>query len=452
MVQAMVEKTDNYRKLSGFTHFTNKPATPQDWRKIWLKKFDKVAQNDIPITEKRILVRAFIELFLFKNTCSPYYVSQAACADFLKETGTAGCEALRFFYDTIAVSPQHRAYIDDNGKQTTVPVQDLKSIPEMQNVQVLPQKTVHKQCNNANPITNCTTNKNLSHLDSAMQHDERATLLEKLRQEVKVRNYSSSTIQSYMSEVARFLNRLTPESSKDWLNAFKKHLIYLKDDQKLAPNTINQHAAALQFFMEEVLELEPGDDICVRMKTDKALPRVHSKEKIAQMLNCTANKKHRLVLMLAYGCGLRLGEIHNLKPKDVDLDRTILNIRKAKGKKDRIVMLDREIIPHLKGYMNAGCGSTYLFEGYAPGIALSKRTIEKIYSNTCEKTGLDAMGGIHSLRHSFATHLLEQGVDLRYIQALLGHASSKTTEIYTHVAAHKIAGIRSPVAGLILSN
>ena len=452
MIQLIVENQATYKKSVSYSNSTEKPVSPHHWRKIWLNKFDRIAQNDIPLIEKRILVRAFIELFLFKNTCSPYYVSRGACVYFLKETGTVGCEALGFFYDRIAVSSPHRKYIDDYNIQTPEPVQILKATPEQQLVQVLPQKLVPLQCKCANTNTHSTTDKNPSHLDSAMQHDERATLLEKLRQEVKVRNYSSSTIQSYMSEVARFLNRLTPESSKDWLNAFKKHLIYLKDDQKLAPNTINQHAAAIQFFMEEVLGLEPGDDICVRMKTDKALPRVHSKEKISRMLNCTANKKHRLVLMLAYGCGLRLGEIHNLKPKDVDLDRTILNIRKAKGFKDRIVMLDREIIPHLKGYMNDGCGSTYLFEGYAPGIALSKRTIEKIYSNTCEKTGLDAMGGIHSLRHSFATHLLEQGVDLRYIQALLGHASSKTTEIYTHVAAHKIAGIRSPVAGLILSN
>jgi site-specific recombinase XerD len=141
--------------------------------------------------------------------------------------------------------------------------------------------------------------------------------------------------------------------------------------------------------------------------------------------------------------------VQNLKPQDVDLNRKVLWIRKGKGKKDRMVMLDQNLLPHVESWLKNGCGTTYLFEGYNPGIALSKRTIEKIYTNNCEKLNIDHQGGIHSLRHSFATHLLEQGVNLRYIQVLLGHASTKTTEIYTHVAAHNITSIRSPIAGLI---
>jgi site-specific recombinase XerD len=153
--------------------------------------------------------------------------------------------------------------------------------------------------------------------------------------------------------------------------------------------------------------------------------------------------------MLTYGCGLRLEEVCMLKPADIGLDRKVVWIRKGKGKKDRMVMLDDTLAPYVESWLKNGCGKTYFFEGYTPGNHLSKRTIEKIYTNSCEKQGIDAQGGIHSLRHSFATHLLEQGVDLRYIQELLGHASSKTTEIYTHVAAHKIVAIRSPIAGLL---
>ncbi|MFP4682011.1 MAG: tyrosine-type recombinase/integrase [Chitinispirillaceae bacterium] len=198
-----------------------------------------------------------------------------------------------------------------------------------------------------------------------------------------------------------------------------------------------------------MLGVEPGDDLLIRMKTGKSLPRVHSPEKVGAIVNAHSNEKHRLILMLVYGCGLRLGEVCVLKLQDIDTDRKVLWVRKAKGKKDRMVMLDETLVPHVEAWLSGGCGKGYLFEGYRAGKHLSKRSVEKIYDNACRKEGIDSQGGIHSLRHSFATHLLEQGVDLRYIQELLGHASSRTTEIYTHVAAHKIVSIRSPIAKIL---
>jgi site-specific recombinase XerD len=114
-----------------------------------------------------------------------------------------------------------------------------------------------------------------------------------------------------------------------------------------------------------------------------------------------------------------------------------------------MVMLDEKLVSYVRSWLQNGCGKDYLFEGYTPGDAISKRTISKVYTDTCKKLNINHQGGIHSLRHSFATHLLEQGVNLRYIQTLLGHASSKTTEIYTHVAAHNITSIRSPIAGML---
>ena len=126
-----------------------------------------------------------------------------------------------------------------------------------------------------------------------------------------------------------------------------------------------------------------------------------------------------------------------------------LTVEKIKQLPKRQCMPDNDIVPYVSAWLKTGCGQKYLFEGYIPGKAISKRTVAKVYENACLKSGADNQGGIHSLRHSFATHLLEQGVDLRYIQELLGHSSSKTTEIYTHVAAHKIVEIRSPIAGLL---
>jgi len=185
------------------------------------------------------------------------------------------------------------------------------------------------------------------------------------------------------------------------------------------------------------------------MKTDKSFPRVHSAQNISALFKTPINPKHRLILMLTYGCGLRLGEVHNLMPQDIDLHRKVLWVRKGKGKKDRMVMLDETLLPYVVAWLKEGCGTRYLFEGYFAGKAISERTIGKIYTNACQKLGINNQGGIHSLRHSFSTHLLEQGVSLRYIQELLGHASSKTTEIYTHVAAHNISGIRSPISALL---
>jgi site-specific recombinase XerD len=131
-----------------------------------------------------------------------------------------------------------------------------------------------------------------------------------------------------------------------------------------------------------------------------------------------------------------------LRPKNIDLERNVVWVRQDKGKKD-------DMAPAITAWLNSGSWKEYLFEGYVPGKLISKRNIEKVYTNACMSLKIDHQGGIHSLRHSFATHLLEQGTDLRYIQELLGHASLKTTEIYTHVAVHKLVEIRSPIEGVL---
>jgi integrase len=152
-------------------------------------------------------------------------------------------------------------------------------------------------------------------------------------------------------------------------------------------------------------------------------------------------KKHKMLLMPAYNLGLRLSEIRILRPTQTNWNHNITRIN-GKGKKD-------DVAPAITAWLKSGSETNYLFEGYMPGKAISKRTIEKVCTNACMSLKIDHQGGIHSLRHSFASHLLEQGVDLRYIQELSGHASPKTTEIYMHVAANKIVEIRSPIAGLL---
>jgi site-specific recombinase XerD len=451
----------------------NKRDTKPDqeqWIAIWLKKFDGIAEKQNIQPRKRILFRTLIDLFIWRNPGSPYKIKSLIMEEFIREFGEFGAETLRFFYTYVAESLQHVEYIDalTNAGSITgnVPAHAKIAVPVLL-PQNPPQSNSKKKELSSKPAiiseshaekadttsSHCTTISNKSTTTESknpqIPGNERSALLDKLRLEIKSRNYSRKTYKGYINAASRFLDRLTPESSKDWTCAFKEHLVWLRDVVHLAPSSINHDAASIKFFMEEVLQVKPGTDLCTRMKTGKTLPRVHSAENISLLIKTPSNPKHRLILMLTYGCGLRLGEVQNLKPEDIDVDRKILWVRKGKGKKDRMVMLDENLLPYVVDWLENGCGTGYLFEGYVPGKAISERTIEKVYTNTCHKLDINHQGGIHSLRHTFATNLLEQGVNLRYIQELLGHASSKTTEIYTHVAANTITSIRSPIAALL---
>jgi site-specific recombinase XerD len=378
---------------------------------------------------------------------------------FLSTSENHAFEALNFFYSKVVQSPKHLAAITRVRKVHQAPAAFAVDTKCSDGVAIESQKNSSegsepvKHLSDTAPLhaaDNQKAARNGASKKDAQPGDEDARLLELLREEVRVRNYASSTEKNYLNAVSGFLDWLTPQRARDWSTAFKEHLIWLQQIKGNAPNTVNLKAASISFFFREVLEIEPSDDLLVRMKTGKPLPKVHSRETVAKIIHSPRGIKHRLMLMLAYGCGLRLGEIWRLRCIDIDFDRKVIVVHKGKGRKDRIVMLDQALSPQLRQWMlSPHCGSIFLFETQTPGKQVSKRTIQKVYENACAKAGVDRRGGIHSLRHSFATHLLEQGVDLRYIQELLGHASSRTTEIYTHVAAHRLIEIRSPIAGLL---
>jgi integrase/recombinase XerD len=289
------------------------------------------------------------------------------------------------------------------------------------------------------------------HLINSTRDVKKETLafLSKLDQQLKLRNYSRQTARIYISAVKGYLGFLQKEPSASDEAAITKYLLHLKDNRKFAPRTINLVAAAINFFYRDVLSLSPVFDRIPRMKPGKYLPKVYSAVDIEKMITAVSNSKHRLVLMLAYGCGLRLGEIQHLAPADFDWNRRVIRIR-GKGAKDRQVMLDPMLAQAVKEHLAGNPARRYVFEGQTPGMPYPKRTIEKIYENACRAAGMARKGGIHSLRHTFATHLLEQGTGLRQIQEVLGHSSIKTTEIYTHVSNKEIANIRSPLANLHL--
>ena len=162
------------------------------------------------------------------------------------------------------------------------------------------------------------------------------------------------------------------------------------------------------------------------------------------ILQSTDNFKHKTMLSLIYSCGLRRSEALNLKPQDIDSKRNILIIRNAKGYKDRVVPISDKMIMMINEYIRRSRPSEWLFEGYVPGQRYSETSLQEVFKAALKKSGIIKNASLHWLRHSYATHLLETGTDLRYIQELLGHKSSKTTEIYTHVSNRELIKIRTP--------
>lgn len=266
-----------------------------------------------------------------------------------------------------------------------------------------------------------------------------------MERELRLRNYSSKTARNYATAVACFSARLGREPKNTDASAVKEHLLHLRHERGLSPATVNIHRAGLVFMFETLFWVPVEVERIPRMKEDKTLPKVYSLEQMAAILDAPKNRKHRLVLQVTYGSGLRLGEVSRLRVRDVDWDRSLVWVRGGKGKKDRRTVLSPSVAVILKEFLCDADPSRFVFEGARPGTSLSKRSIEKIYENACAEAGVARRGGIHSLRHSFATHLLEQGVGIRHIQETLGHSTLKTTQVYTHVTSHDIGKIISPI-------
>ena len=270
------------------------------------------------------------------------------------------------------------------------------------------------------------------------------SLVDRMRKELLVRNYSGRTVKNYLGVVCRYLAWLgRPPASGD-KERIRDYLVHLKVGLGQAPRTVNLAGAGLQFFYQHVVGACDVLGGVARMKVGRDLPKVYGKGDMQRIMDAVENPKHRLVLMLAYGCGLRLSEIQMLAPADMDWGRDLIRVR-GKGSKDRQVMLDPLLGDALRSHLAGRSGARYVFEGQTPGMPYPKRTIEKIYENACRAAGVVRKGGIHSLRHSFATHLLLQGVDIRRIQELLGHRSVETTMIYTHVLATVAPQVCSPL-------
>jgi integrase/recombinase XerD len=258
------------------------------------------------------------------------------------------------------------------------------------------------------------------------------------------KRYSQSTIKTYSEALRVFLNFFEKPAAaitNDDIVFYNNEYI-LKN--KLSSSYQNQIVNAIKLYFltveDKVMEIEKIH----RPKMEKLLPNVLSKAEIKLILNAHANIKHRTMLSLIYSCGLRRSELLNLKPLDIDSKRNIIMIRNAKGKKDRIVPLSPKILELLRDYYTYCKPKVWLFEGQNLGQQYDAGTLGHVLKMALRKSDIQKPVSLHWLRHSYATHLLESGTDLRYIQEILGHRSSRTTEIYTHVSTHSIQMVKSP--------
>jgi site-specific recombinase XerD len=264
-------------------------------------------------------------------------------------------------------------------------------------------------------------------------------LLNKLKRELEIRNFSGKTVKSYFFSVSKFLEYA--ENKKLDENAVKNYVQSLI--KRKNPSTVSSNISAIEFFFAKVLREKLK---LAHPKRNKTIPEILSVDEIRKLINIVNNIKHKLILRLLYGCGLRVSELVNLRKEDFNFSEGLIHIKLGKGRKDRFVNIPNSIKEELESYYKLN-NSEYFFESNRKG-KLTTATIQKIVKNSARKAGIKKNVHPHTLRHSFATHLLESGVDLRIIQKLLGHSDIKTTQVYLSVSNQLIKNIKSPLDSL----
>ena len=269
-----------------------------------------------------------------------------------------------------------------------------------------------------------------------------------LNKQLTLKEYSVSTKRIYLAEFLHLLKLLDDFYVGDLSpKRLKDYFLYCIQVEKMKERKMNGKINAIKFFFEQVLHRPKMFFDIPRPKKPLTLPKMLSKHEVKKLFKVTHNLKHKIALQLAYGMGLRVSEVVNLKLNDIDSKRMVVHVRGAKGKKDRYVPLPKSILPGLREYYIAYKPKTFLLEGQYGG-AYAKSSLQQVFKNAMNKAGINKEIGIHGLRHSYATHLLESGADMRFIQELLGHNSIKTTQVYTKVTPRSISKIKSPLDSL----
>ncbi len=265
------------------------------------------------------------------------------------------------------------------------------------------------------------------------------------------KRYSNSTVSTYINAISTFLRFIMPKKTEeinndDMILFVNQYMI----PKKLSFSYQNQAVNAARLFFKSILGTKMITEQIERPRNEHKLPNILSKEEVLMILKVSKNLKHKTMLSLIYACGLRRSELINLKPEHINSERHLLIIINGKGKKDRVIPISDKVIEMLRDYYKIYKPKVWLFEGQTAGEQYSETSLQKVLKNSLVAAKINKPVTLHWLRHSYATHLLEAGTDLRYIQELLGHKSSKTTEIYTHVTESSLLKVKSPFDDLAI--
>jgi integrase/recombinase XerD len=273
-------------------------------------------------------------------------------------------------------------------------------------------------------------------------------LRQRFIEDMQLRGLAPTTQRSYLhyvSDYAKFYNT-SPEQLD--LEAVRQYELYLLHERKLSPESINSFVSSVQFLYLVTLEMPWGKECFPRVRRAHKLPVVLSPQEVSQFFESIPSLKYRAALMICYGAGLRISEAVALKVRDIDSSRMLLRVEEGKGRKDRYVMLSERLLAVLRCYWRAARPKDYLFPSWREKRHINSGALSTACRDASQHCGLAKRITAHTLRHSFATHLLEGGTDTRVIQALLGHSRIETTARYTQVSAHVVAGTPSPLDAL----
>jgi integrase/recombinase XerD len=269
------------------------------------------------------------------------------------------------------------------------------------------------------------------------------SLRQRLIREMQLRQFTPRTIESYVKAVAGLATFYGRSPDQLQLEEVRSYLHHLLTRRKLAAATCNLQAAAISFFYRQVLG-QSSFDLGMRRKHSGKLPEVYSQEELVQLFQATRNRKHRALLMTTYAAGLRLSEVTHLQPIHIHSQRQLIRVEQGKGRKDRYTLLSPQLLQELRDYWKEYQPGKWLFPNRKRTAPMPRGTAQRIFYAAKRRAGLSRGHGIHTLRHCFATHLLEAGVDLRTIQLLMGHRSLNSTAIYLHLTRKRLEQLHSP--------
>jgi integrase/recombinase XerD len=269
----------------------------------------------------------------------------------------------------------------------------------------------------------------------------------KMQEDLQLRGLSKKTQSAYLREVRKLKEFYQKSPDLITEEELRKYFLYLSQELNVSESLFSQAITAIKFFYTTTMDRKWKTFQIVRPQKRKRLPVILGKKEIKKVLDATVvpNLKHRCILTVIYSGGLRVGEVCRLKISDIDSESMVIKITQGKGNKDRSTVLSRRALLLLRQYYRSYRPVDWLFPGVPSSKPISERSVELILKKACEKSCIEKDVTVHSLRHSFATHLMESGVNLRYIQKLLGHSSIGSTAIYTHVCKHHISKIISPM-------